>query len=382
MPPAEISSPEIDAVAEAIREEITERMDEWALRAVIVKATRDGRPIISEAFGESMTGVPATTDMHFRNGAVAISYVATLLLLLVEEGTVSLDDTLSIWLPDVPNADRVTLGQLAQMTSGYPDYLWDSELLEQLERDPFRQWMPEELAAYATSKPLVYEPGTNWNYSHTNYVLLGLALEKIMGQPMEQALQERVLVPLGLANTAAPGTPEIPSPVLHAFTAERRAYLAVPPDTSFIEDSTFWNPSWTITRGAVQYTNVDDLVRTAQAVGTGELLSPAMYERQMNLDTRAIATLIDGCPACFPHSEVYTYGIGVVMMGDWILQNPMFSGTAAVEAYLPEEDIALAVVVTFDEKAFTEAGANTNRATDLFRKLAGVVSPGSAPPTR
>ena len=381
-PSASSNAPGTDAVADEIRDTITERMDDWGLRAVIVQATRDGQPIISEAFGESMTGVPATTDMHFRNGAVAISYVATALLLLVEEGTVTLDDTLSEWLPDVPNADRVTLGQLAQMTSGYADYLWDAELIAQLEANPFRQWTPEELAAYGTSRPLLYEPGTNWNYSHTNYVLLGLALERITGQPMEQLLEDRVLDPLGLDNTADPGTAEIPDPALHAFTAERRAYLGVPAGTGFLEDSTFWNPSWTITRGAVQYTDIDDLIRTAQGIGTGELLSPEMHERQLNLDTRDIATAVDGCPACFPHSEIYTYGIGVVMMGDWILQNPMFSGTAAVEAYLPEEDVALAVVVTFDESAFDEDGVYTNRATDLFRELAGVVSPGSAPPTR
>jgi CubicO group peptidase (beta-lactamase class C family) len=381
-PSASSNAPGTDAVADEIRDTITERMDDWGLRAVIVQATRDGQPIISEAFGESMTGVPATTDMHFRNGAVAISYVATALLLLVEEGTVTLDDTLSEWLPDVPNADRVTLGQLAQMTSGYADYLWDAELIAQLEANPFRQWTPEELAAYGTSRPLVYEPGTNWNYSHTNYVLLGLALERITGQPMEQLLEDRVLDPLGLDNTADPGTAEMPDPALHAFTAERRAYLGVPADTRFLEESTFWNPSWTITRGAVQYTNIDDLIRTAQGIGTGELLSPEMHQLQLNLDTRAIATPVDGCPACFPHSEIYTYGIGVVMMGDWILQNPMFSGTAAVEAYLPEEDVALAVVVTFDESAFDDDGVYTNRATDLFRELAGVVSPGSAPPTR
>jgi CubicO group peptidase (beta-lactamase class C family) len=371
-----------EALVAGIRDTIAERMDAWGLRAVIVSAERGDQPLITEAFGESMTGVPATPEMHFRNGAVAISYVATALLLLVEDGTVSLDDTLDTWLPEVPNADRVTLGQLAQMTSGYADYLWDEDLLAALEQDPFRHWTPEELAAYGTSKPLVYEPGTNWNYSHTDYLLLGLALEKITGEPVDQLLEERVLGPLGLDDTAAPGTAEIPDPVLHAYTSERRGHLGVPDGTSFIEDSTFWNPSWTITRGAIQYTTIADMIRTARAVGTGELLSPELHAEQLNLDTRATASLLPGCPACFPHSEIYTYGLGVVMMGDWVLQNPMFNGTAAVEAYLPDEDISLAVVVTFDEKAFDASGDVPNRATDLFRDLAGVLAPEHAPPTR
>ena len=149
-----------------------------------------------------MTGVPATTDMHFRNGAVAISYVATLLLQLVDEGTVSLDDKLSTWLPDFPSADQVTLGQLAQMTSGYPDYVQQPAFLQALVAEPFRQWTPEDLLAEISGLPLIYPPGTNWNYSHTNYVLLGLALEKITGQPVDALLQEKVLDPLGLANTS------------------------------------------------------------------------------------------------------------------------------------------------------------------------------------
>ncbi len=371
-----------EALAAGIRETVTDRMDEWGLRAVIVRAVRGEQPILTEAFGESMTGVPATTDMHFRNGAVAISYVATALLQLVDEGTVTLDDTLGRWLPDVPNADRVTLGQLGQMTSGYADYVQDAGFLAQLEADPFRQWAPEELAAFGTAQPLIYEPGTNWNYSHTNYVLLGLALEKITGEPMELLLQERVLDPLGLENTRASSTPAIEEPVLHAFTAERRQSLGIPAGTSFLEESTYWNPSWTITRGAIQYTDIVDLTRTARAIGTGELLSPASHDEQLNLDTRGRSSTIDGCSTCFPHSAIYTYGIGVVMMGDWILQNPMFSGTAAVEAYLPDEDISLAVAVTFEETAFDEDGGVPNRATDLFRALAGVVAPGSAPPTR
>jgi hypothetical protein len=73
--------------------------------------------------GESMTGVPATVEMHFRNGAVAISYLGTVLLQLVDEGKVALDDTIDEWLPDTLAAEKVTLRMLANCTSGYPDYV-------------------------------------------------------------------------------------------------------------------------------------------------------------------------------------------------------------------------------------------------------------------
>ena len=72
------------------------------LKSVIVRVTVDGQKVVTEAVGDSMTGVPATTDMHFRNGAVAISYVATLLLKLVDQKKVGLDDKLSKWSARLP----------------------------------------------------------------------------------------------------------------------------------------------------------------------------------------------------------------------------------------------------------------------------------------
>ena len=103
-------------------------MDKQDVKAVIVRVTIDGQEIVTEALGESMTGVPATTDMHFRNGAVAISYVSTLLLRLVDQKVVTLDDPLATWMPDLPDADQVTLHMLANLTAGYPDFVQNPKL--------------------------------------------------------------------------------------------------------------------------------------------------------------------------------------------------------------------------------------------------------------
>jgi CubicO group peptidase (beta-lactamase class C family) len=94
------------AKADAVMAIVRDTMAEKHLKAVIVRVAADGKEVLTRAVGDSMTGVPATTNMHFRNGAVAISYVSTLLMILVDERKVSLDDKLSTWLPDVPNADR------------------------------------------------------------------------------------------------------------------------------------------------------------------------------------------------------------------------------------------------------------------------------------
>ena len=373
-----------DAVkADAVMQIVRDYMEEAHLKAVIVKVTVDGAEIVTAAEGESMTGVPATPDMHFRNGAVAISYVSTLMLQLVDEEKLSLDDKVSTYLPDLPHADEVTVGQLAQMTSGYQDFvLGNDEFAEIAYADPFKAWTTEDQLALAIDKPLWFEPGTNWAYAHTNYVILGLVLAEVTGMPLEDALQEKVLDPLGLANTTASLTAEIPEPSLHAYSSERRSFLQIPEGVPFYEDSTGWNPSWTISQGAIQTSNIDDLLTSAVAVGTGELLSEESYEAMTSTDLRGRTTAIDGCVNCRPLDEFATYGLGLWISGDWLLQNPLFYGYAAVNAYLPSEKIAIAVAVTYEEAAFNSEGQYSNGGDELFRRIGAYLAPDDAPPVR
>ena len=335
------------------------RATSWSkqdVKAVILRVTIDGQEIVTAALGESMTGVPATTDMHFRNGAVAFFYVATLLLRLVDQKVVTLDDPLATWLPDLPDADKVTLRMLANMTAGYPDYVQNPKFVKAIYADPFRQWTPEEQIAIGLSTPQVFAPGTNWDYSHTDYVILGQALEKITGQPLDVALQEQVLGPMGLRNTVAWSTPEISEPVLHAFSSERRQALGIPAGTRFYEESTYWNPSWTFAQGAIQTTDIVDMTTTAVAIGEGTLLSPESHQAQIAPDLLGFGTPLPGCPACHTLDETYNYGLGVVLSDAWILQNPLFAGYGAVAGYLPAEKIAIAVATTYGEGAFDDQG--------------------------
>ncbi|MDQ3411387.1 MAG: beta-lactamase family protein [Chloroflexota bacterium] len=342
--------------AEAIIAIAREVMDKQAVKAVILRVTIDGEDVVTEALGESITGVPATTDMHFRNGAVAISYMATLLLRLVDQQILALDDPLAAWLPALPDADRVTLRMLANMTAGYPDFVQNPKLDQMVYADPFRQWTPEQQLEVGLSTPRVFAPGTNWDYSHTDYVILGLALEQITGQPLEVALQEQVIGPMGLRNTVAWATPEITGPVLHAFTSERRPALGIPAGTRFYEESTFWNPSWTLAQGAIQTTDIVDMTTSAVAIGEGTLLSAASHQAQIAPDLLGFGSPLNGCPNCHTLDETYSYGLGVVLSGDWIVQNPLFAGYGGVMAYLPAQKIAIAVAATFDEGAFDDQG--------------------------
>jgi CubicO group peptidase (beta-lactamase class C family) len=367
------------AQAAAVDQVVQDVMASQHLRAAIVKVSIGGREVITKAYGESMPGVPATTDMHFRNGAVAISYVAIALLQLVDEGVVNLDDKVSTWLPDLPYGDQVTLGQLAQMTSGYVDYVTAPELTKLLYANPFRTFTPEELIAIGTKRPLLYRPGTNWNYAHTNYVILGLAMEKITGKPMQQLLAERVLGPLGLDNTTDPGTPAITEPALHAYSSERRYALKIPASVPFTEDVTYWNPSWTITHGAIETTNIDDMHASAVAIGTGRLLKPATFQQMITKDLIGKTTTVKGCLTCFPQTAAYTYGLGIVSTGNWLVQDPLFSGESGAIAYLPSQQVAIALTVTYEPAAFTSPASPKNSADYLWRVIAAKLAPADAP---
>lgn len=369
--------------ADAILRIVRDYMSEAHLKSVIVRVSVDGKTIVRDAEGESMTGVPATVDMHFRNGAVAISYMATLLLELVDQKKISLDDKLAKYVPDLPHADEITIGELARMTSGYQDYVIGNDAFGDLAYgDVYKAWTTQEQLDLAIDKPLFYTPGTNWDYAHTNYVVLGLVLEKVTGMPLEQAIKKKVLNPLGLHDTVASQTAAIPEPVLHAFTSERRPYFGIPADKSFYEESTFWNPSWTLARGSIETTDIDDLHATAIAVGTGKLLSKESYALMTSTDLRGKTTPIDGCPTCAALNDYATYGIGLWITGDWYFQNPLFSGYAAADAYLPSKKIAIAVAVTYDEAAFDAKGDYPNGGDALFRKIGAYLAPDDAPPVK
>ncbi|MEU5595881.1 serine hydrolase domain-containing protein [Streptomyces sp. NPDC020298] len=351
-----------DDRARRVSDIVRKAQRELDLKAVLVRVTVNGGEVVTDATGESMAGVPATPDMHFRSGAVAFAYLTTVLLQLVDEGRVGLDEPVSRRLPGLPHGDGITLRMLGDSTSGLHDYVTDPAFVKRFYADPFRQWTPRELLAYSLSHPLWYEPGSNWSYSHANFVLLGQALEKITGTPLDRLLRERVLDPLGLSGTANGFTPEIPSPVLHAYDAERGRY----------EESTFWNPSWTTAPGAVLTSDICDLARSARGIGSGELLSRHSHQVQLDPGTPGLGTPTAGCPAtvCLKQTDALHFGMGVIVSNGWVVQNPSFAGFAAVQAYEPDEKLAIAVSTTVGQKA-----PQGNTAQTITARIAAALAP-------
>ena len=349
------------------------------LNAAIFRVTVDGKPVVTGAFGTSMTGVPATTAMHFRNGSVAFSYLTTLLMKFVDEHKISLNDKVARWLPTLPEAKLVTVKMLANMTSGYPDYVSDPKFIAEFYQNPFHEFTNAELLAIAFSQPVSFRPGTNWGYAHTNMVILGQILQMTGGKPLATLLRQNVLGPLGLTNTVASSTAAIPNPVLHAFSSERRDALGIPPATPFYEESTYWNPAWSTPAGAAETTNIYDMTATAQGIGSGALLSKSSYQAQTGPNLLGFGHAQSGC-ACAQQTTSYNFGLGIVRTGSWLVETPSFGGYAAAEAYLPSEKIAIAVAITFAPQAFDAHGNWTNSSDPIFRAIGAYLAPKDPPP--
>lgn len=348
------------------------------LKGMIVRVTQNGQNVFTGAWGDSMYGVPVTADMQFRNGAMAFSYDSTILLKMVDQHRVRLDDTVSKWFPDIPNAAKVTLKELASMTSGYADYVYQPELYTALLTDPFTHWTDARLKQIGLSKPIQFDPGTNFGYSHTNYIILPEILSKIAGTPIQQVMQDYIFTPLHLHDTHTLSTPALPSPAMHAYSAERRGLLG---SSSPYEDSTYWDPSWTTAEHTVESQNICDWTASAEAIGTGSLLSAASHRTQVTAPI-GFGHPQANCPACRTETTAEGYGLGVVTLGSWIANSKSFAGSGATYGYLPSAKLAISVVTTYTPDAFDAEGGYTNASLDVFSKLGAALAPDSPPPPR
>lgn len=371
-PPDPARSSAIEAIAR-------EAMAKHSLRALLVRVTLDGKPFHVSARGESLPGVPATVDMHFRAGAMGFTYAATILGRLADQGTLSLDDPVGKWLPELPGADILTLRMLANMTSGYVDYVYQPAIADAFQADPFRAFSTDDLIRVGTTAPPFFAPGTNWMYSHTNYAILGKVIARATGLPTATVMQQCILDPLGLAHTKAIATPAIPPPVLHSYSSERRAFLHIPPGEPFYEEATFWNPSWTTAEGLVLVTDLRDMTTSMEQIGAGALQSKASYAAQVEPRLAGFGHVQPGCPACQPNTLKVSYGLGVVLRSPWITQTKDFAGSSGTVGYLPAARVAVTVITHYAPGAYDAAGDKVEASLPLFEAIATVMTPATPP---
>ncbi|MFG2364839.1 serine hydrolase domain-containing protein [Streptomyces mirabilis] len=170
--------------------------------------TRRGVRTARSGVGDLSTTEPVPQNGYVRIGSTTKTFVATVLLQLVGEGRLSLDDTVDQWLPGVVRGHgndgrRVTLRQLLQHTSGLPDYIGD--VVPDLSAAGYRKnrwttYTSEQRVAFAMQHPPSFAPGSDWEYSNTNYVLIGMVIKAATGHSWEHEVRDRILRPLRLTH--------------------------------------------------------------------------------------------------------------------------------------------------------------------------------------
>ncbi|MGW4384706.1 serine hydrolase domain-containing protein [Kitasatospora sp. NPDC004531] len=277
----------------------------------VIGLVRQGDTVqyVHAGVGDLSTKAPADPAAQFRIGSNTKAFTATVLLQLEAEGRLSLDDTVASRLPGAVAANgydgsRITLRQLLNHTSGLPDYAKDSgfSLAYALNTQPTRAWAPQALVdlALAQHAPTA-EPGRQWSYANTNYVLAGMVIKAVTGNDAATEIQHRIIEPLGLRNTTFPTT----DPTLHGNYLRGYEYPVV---GIVILDATTSNVQAFGPAGAIVST-LDDLAAFGRALMSGRLLPPA---QQAELTT-TVPVGTDGKVA---------YGLGLIHQqlpcGQWV----------------------------------------------------------------
>jgi D-alanyl-D-alanine carboxypeptidase len=243
----------------------------------VLVVVRDDGTVRSEArgFADRSPSIRMRADDRFRIGSITKTFVASLALLLVEDGSLRLDDTVERWLPGlVPAGGIITVRDLLSHTAGLFDYVEDDRVL----RDHERRWTPRELISIAVAHPPERSPtGGSFAYSSTNYLVLGLILQEAGGASLDQQLRERLFSPLGLHRTSF-----VPGPIRgqhvhgHRPPSHRGIVTGPPVDTSA---EPAW---WTWAAGAIVST-AGDLQRFFAALLRGRVLSTPLLREMETL---------------------------------------------------------------------------------------------------
>jgi D-alanyl-D-alanine carboxypeptidase len=269
---------------------------------------------------------------HFAIRSITKSFTVTLVLQLVADsnGAICLDDPISKYLHGVPDGDTITLRELANMTSGLFNYTASKAFQQAFIADLTRAWTPDELLSYAfddpSHKPVDFPPGSRYEYSNTNTLVLGKFVEAVTGKPFEHVLLEKILNPLNLAATAFLSGTTLPPPAAHGYQGETE---------DGVPDDVVVNLSSLSFAGAMA-TTLHDLAGWGRALVHGTLL-PADLQSQ-----RFVAQPTASDPA----SPVYdSYGLGIGEVAGWWGHTGEALGFEAAVFHQPDRDETFVVLL-------------------------------------
>jgi CubicO group peptidase (beta-lactamase class C family) len=333
--------PDLSAKVEAAVHDV---MQKTGVPSVSLGIVQNGRIAYTGAFGMARItpALPARPDMHYAIGSISKQFTAACVLLLVQDGKLSLDDPVSKFFPELTRANEVTIRNLLTHTSGYEDYAPQDYTIPAWTKPSSAQAIIHEWA----TKPLDFDPGTQYQYSNTNFNIVGLIVEKASGEPFWQFLSERILKPLHLDHAIDLDTQhDLVEPVGYARNA-----------LGPLRPARIEAPGWYFADGEMAMP-VGDLLTWDISIMDQSLLAPSSYaamETEMKLK----------------NGQGIGYGLGVAVgyrnghrvvahsgeVGGFVAQNIVF----------PDDKIAIAVLT--NQEASSAAGA-------VGRAIAGLLLP-------
>ncbi|MBZ5522874.1 MAG: beta-lactamase family protein [Acidobacteriia bacterium] len=315
--------------------DVRARIDELARQTLVktgvpsasISVVKDGRLAYVQAYGNARVDPPvaATPAMRYSIGSISKQFTAAAVLMLAEEGRLSLDDPVSKFVPGLTRGNEVTVRQVLSHTSGYQDY-WPHDYVP-----PFM--LKETTAAGILDRwariPLDFEPGTQWQYSNTNYVIAGLIVEKASGTPLLQFLAQRIFTPLGMKSVADIDRKKLPE----ADAAGYFRYALGPPRRAPKEA-----PGWLFAAAELAMT-AEDLQKWNIALMRHDLLKPASYQA---LETEI--RLKNGA------GTGYALGVSVGSFNGHraVRHGGEVSGFTSSNVVLPDDGLAVAVLTNQD----------------------------------
>ena len=186
-------APAADATYDTIAQDVLQKTGVPSASLAVV---RDGKIVYLHAYGDAKLDpkTPAQTGMRYSIGSISKQFTATAMLMLQEQGKLSLDDKVGKYVPDLTRANEVTIRQLLSHTSGYQDDWPQDYVMPEMLQPTTVQHILDKWAKI----PLDFDPGTKWQYSNTNYAIAGVIIQKVSGMPVTELLKQRVFTPLGM----------------------------------------------------------------------------------------------------------------------------------------------------------------------------------------
>jgi D-alanyl-D-alanine carboxypeptidase len=288
---------------------------------------KDAQIVYLRAYGNARLEpqTAAKPEMRYSIGSISKQFTATAVLLLEEQGKLSLDDRVGKFLPDLTRANEVTIRELLSHTSGYEDY-WPQDYVMPMMLEPVTA---QRILGTWAQKPLDFDPGTKWQYSNTNYVIAGLIVEKVSGMPLLGFLQENVFTPVGMKSVANIDQEKLGDTDPIGYMRYGLGPLRPAPKEA---------KGWLFAAGELAMP-AEDLAKWDISIIDQKLMKPVSYH-----DFETEVVLENGLGT--------RYGLGVFVRSDFgareLSHGGEVSGFTAENLVFPDERIALAVLTNQD----------------------------------